>query len=105
MFGDNETVVNTASTPHGKLHKRHNALAFHRVREAIAARVIRFGHIAGIDNPADILTKHWDHNSIWPILKPLLFWHNRLNEDEYDKGRNLPKEDKATKSQHSLRGE
>ena len=28
MFGDNETVINTASEPHGKLHKRHNALSF-----------------------------------------------------------------------------
>jgi len=31
MFGDNESVVNSASTPHAKLHKRHTALSFHRV--------------------------------------------------------------------------
>ena len=74
MFGDNETVVNTASAPHGRLHKRHNALSFHRVRWAIAAKVVRFHHIAGVTNPADILSKHWDYSSVWPVLQPLLHW-------------------------------
>jgi hypothetical protein len=37
LFGDNEIVVNTASIPYSKLHKRHVALSYHRVREAIAA--------------------------------------------------------------------
>ena len=31
LFGDNESVVNSATQPHAKLHKRHNALSFHRV--------------------------------------------------------------------------
>ena len=74
MFGDNESVVNTASHPHGKLHKRHVALSYHRVREAIAAGITRFYHIRGDKNPSDILSKHWDMPSIWYSLKPLLFW-------------------------------
>jgi hypothetical protein len=32
MFGDNESVVNSSIQPHAKLHKRHMALSFHRVR-------------------------------------------------------------------------
>ena len=74
VFGDNETMINTASHPHGKLHKRHNALSFHKVRESIAAGWCRFHHIPGAENPADILSKHWDCASIWQILKPLMFW-------------------------------
>jgi hypothetical protein len=31
MFGDNESVVNSAMHPFSKLHKRHTALSFHRV--------------------------------------------------------------------------
>ena len=42
MFGDNELVVNTASVPHSKLHKHHNALSYHCTREAIAAAITRF---------------------------------------------------------------
>ena len=74
MFGDNETVVNTASVPHSRLHKRHNALSYHRTREAIAAGITRFYHIRGETNPSDILSKHWDYPSVWPTLKPLMFW-------------------------------
>ena len=85
MFGDNETVVNTASTPHGKLHKRHNALSFHKVRSAIAAKICRFFHIAGKTNPADILSKHWDYTSVWPMLQPILFWKFQSVESAEDK--------------------
>ena len=47
MFGDNDSVVNSSSTPHAKLHKRHTALSFHRVREAVAAGYVGFYFISG----------------------------------------------------------
>ena len=25
-------------------------------------------------NPADILSKHWEFATVWPMLKPILFW-------------------------------
>jgi hypothetical protein len=74
MFGDNETVVGSGSVPHARLHKRHVLLSFHRVREAIASKAIRFIHIPGIDNPADILSKAWGYSQVWNVLKPILFW-------------------------------
>ena len=74
MFGDNKSVVDSSMTPHAKLHKRHTALSFHRVREAIAGKIIGFYHIAGEHNPADILSKHWGYQQVWKLLKPLLFW-------------------------------
>jgi len=72
MFGDNKSVV-----PHSCLHKRHNALSYHRVREAIAAGIIGFYHIPGAINPADILSKHWGYQAVWPLLRALLFWQDR----------------------------
>ena len=42
MFGDNRSVVTSATLPHSTLSKRHNILAFHRAREAIAAKIIDF---------------------------------------------------------------
>jgi hypothetical protein len=88
MFGDNKSVVNTASMPQGKLHKRHNALAFHRCRDAIAAGIIRFHHIPGKGNPADVVSKHWDFPSVKPLLRPLLFWEgDTANIAEYDKAK------------------
>jgi len=86
MFGDNESVVNTASAPHSKLHKRHNALAYHRTRDSIAAGIIRFHHIAGKRNPADVVSKHWDFPSVKEVLRPLLFWEGDTAEIEgYDR--------------------
>jgi hypothetical protein len=75
MFGGNKSVVLHSTVPHSQLNKRHNALAYHRVREAIAADILRFFHIAGKKNPADILSKHCGHLEAWPHIKPLLFWH------------------------------
>ena len=74
MFGDNESVVNSATIPHSKLHKRHNALSYHHTREAIAAKILRFEFIRSETNPADIMSKHWDLASIWAQLRPILFW-------------------------------
>jgi hypothetical protein len=54
--------------------KRRNALAYHRVREAIAAGIIEFLHIPGIQNPADILTKFLPYTTMWPLIEPILFW-------------------------------
>ena len=80
MFGDNKTVVDSSNTPHGKLHKRHTMLAYHRVREAIASGIIHFVHIPGDINPADILSKHWGFQQIWKQLQPLLFWPGDTRE-------------------------
>ena len=74
MFGDNESVVNSATNLYAKLHKRHTVLAFHCIREAIASGYIVFTFIPGKINPADILSKHWTYRAIWPMLKALLFW-------------------------------
>jgi hypothetical protein len=74
MFGDNDSVVNSSKMPAGKFHKRHIALSWHRVREAIAAKTLLFVHIPGAVSPADMLSKHWGHTQTWPQLQALLFW-------------------------------
>ena len=73
-FGDNESVVNSLTNPYAKLHKRHPALSFHCVCEAVASKYIESHYIPGENNPADIVTKHWSYLSIWTMLQSLLFW-------------------------------
>jgi hypothetical protein len=75
MVGDNESVVNSSTQLHSKLHKRHNAQSFHHVCKAIASGYVMLAHLPGKFNPADILSKHWRYQTIWPILKPILFFH------------------------------
>ena len=39
------------------MKKKHTAIAYHRVREAVAAGIIEPYHVKGEHNPADVLTK------------------------------------------------
>mgnify|MGYP000464932623 CR=1 FL=1 len=80
MFGDNESVVNSSMTPTGKLHKRHTALSWHRVREAIASGMVFYFHLPGVINPADMLSKHWGYQQTWMMLQALLFWKGNTLE-------------------------
>ena len=74
MFGDNRSVIDSSTVPHAKLHKRHTALSFHRVREAIASKIVSFIFIPGKINPADIMSKHWGYQQVRNTLRPLLFY-------------------------------
>ena len=57
VFCDSQAVVLNTTRPESQLKKKHCAIAYHRVREAIAARIIRIVKIDGTENLADILTK------------------------------------------------
>ena len=74
LHGDNKSVVDSCNVPRARIHKRHIILSFHRVREAITAGIIKFVHIPGDQNPADICSKHWGYQQVWKMLKALLFW-------------------------------
>jgi hypothetical protein len=86
MFGDNQSVVTSSTLPQSKLNKRHVALSYHRVREAIANHTLDFYHIDGDINPADMLSKFAGNQQFWPILRSLLFWGvDYVGEDKDDK--------------------
>ena len=61
-------------TPIDAYSKRHHLVSYHRVKEAIAAKYISFHWKVCKSNPADILSKHWEFATVWPMLKPILFW-------------------------------
>jgi hypothetical protein len=75
-----QAVVKGSTGSHYTLTKRHNTLAFQRVREAIASGMFSFIHIGGKTNPADALSKYWGFASVWPVLKPLLYWKGNTQE-------------------------
>lgn len=56
-FCDNQSVVTNASEPASTLKKKHNSVAYHKVREATAAGTLRITHEPGKMNVADMLTK------------------------------------------------
>jgi hypothetical protein len=54
-------------------HKRHNALSFHCVRDAVTSKYVTIFHLLGEYNPADILSKHWAYALVWQTMNALLF--------------------------------
>ena len=72
LFGDNRSVVTSATLPHSTLTKRLNILAFHRVREDNAAKLMAFYWIQSAYNLSDMLSKHWDHLTVYPMILKLL---------------------------------
>jgi len=73
MFGDNESVIKSSTIPASTLNKRHNALSYHTVRAAIASNIIKFMHVPGVENIADVLTKHVQRPVAKPLITPYLF--------------------------------
>ncbi|KAL7563739.1 hypothetical protein ACA910_020427 [Epithemia clementina (nom. ined.)] len=57
VFCNNESVFKNATRPESTLKKKHNAIAYHRTREAQAAGIVRIAWEEGETNLADILTK------------------------------------------------
>ena len=53
----NFSVIKSTSMVDSKLHKKHNSLAFHAVRWAVAANILRVGKVDTKENISDPLTK------------------------------------------------
>ena len=53
------------------LDKRHNMLSYHRVREAMAAKILEFCWCSSDQNRSDILSKHWEHAILKDTMREL----------------------------------
>ena len=80
MFGDNQSVICSSTILVSVLKKRYNALSYHPVHAAIAAGYVKFRHIDGTENPADIFTKYLELYKMAKITLPLLHWQGDLPE-------------------------
>jgi hypothetical protein len=56
MLRDNMSLFLNTTVPSIVLKKKHNAIAYHRVREAISARIMRFAYIKSEENVSDVLS-------------------------------------------------
>ena len=57
LYCDNQGVVNNSSKVESTLDKKHNSVAYHYVRNTVAASIITVAWIKSTDNLADALTK------------------------------------------------
>ena len=78
-LGDNKSVVLNTTVPSCALKKKHNAIAYLRVREEIAAKVMRFACIKSEENVSDILTKPLSNEQIHYMMNKWLFRVPEIN--------------------------
>jgi hypothetical protein len=73
LFGDNNSVILNTTIPSSMLKNMHNAIAYHRVRECVAAEIVCFVHVNSVSNLADCLTKPLGAVAFWRVVRPILF--------------------------------
>ena len=82
-------MVTSSTLAHSTLGKRHNILAYHRVREAIASKILTYHWIRTGYNTSDMFSKHWDHPSVYNMIMKLLITRRTItlipNEATQDK--------------------
>ena len=78
MFGDNKSLVTSSMVPHSLLSKRCNILPYHRVREAIAAKILVFHWCDSSQNKCDILSNHWEFSKVFHIIRDLFDFQGKI---------------------------
>lgn len=73
VFCDNKSVVTNSTVPESTLKRKHNAIAYHRVREAVAAGVLRIAFVFSKHNNADLLTKPLPGNLLRALVRNILW--------------------------------
>ena len=58
----------------------------YRIREAIAADIVRVIHIPGEENPADVLTKTLGHGPLYKLTKRFIFYSKENHSIPEEKG-------------------
>jgi hypothetical protein len=72
-YCDNQGVVKNVSIPESVLSKKHNAVNYHAVREAVAAQIMQATKEDGDTNVADLLTKPLTEQRRATLLRSILY--------------------------------
>jgi hypothetical protein len=73
VFCDNKSVVTNSTIPTSSIKKKHNSIAYHRVREAVAAGIIRIAKVDTKENLADLLTKPLGAANLKSLIQRILW--------------------------------
>ena len=73
MLGDNMSVIVNTTLPSSVLKKKANAISYHKIRESIACKIMKFAFVRSEENLSDIFTKALDKPSFFSITEKYLF--------------------------------
>jgi hypothetical protein len=72
LCGDNFGVIQSAEIPEGELKKKHIAISYHYVREAIASRIVNAHWCESSENFSDVCTKALGANIFHDLVCELM---------------------------------
>ena len=72
ILGDNKTVIMNMQFPSNTLKNKQSYVAYHKSREVLAASFSVAGHIDGMENPLDILTKPVSPSEFYKNTGPVI---------------------------------
>jgi hypothetical protein len=70
---DNETVMKNSTILSSTLQRKHNAICYHYVREAVASNIMRIAHIPSEQNLADMFTKMLGATELHVLCQQILY--------------------------------
>ena len=71
VFGDTKSVITSATIPQSVHNKRHIMLSYHRVREAIAAKILDCYWCSCDQNKSDTFSKHCKDAKVKDTIREL----------------------------------
>ena len=98
LFGDNQSMIMNTTVPGSALKKRHSAVAYHRIREAVASGIVNIIHCRSETNLSDILTKPLGPQTFQRLVKHEKFPPRLMHEGELN-GETV-NEQSVTKTKH-----
>lgn len=73
VFGDNMSMIKNTTIPLSSLKKKHNAIGYHHIHEAVAVGIVDLIHIPSSQNLSDLLTKPLGPQQVRPLLSNFQF--------------------------------
>ena len=73
VLADNDTMIKSSTIPSQTLQRKHNAICYHFVREAVATGVIRIAFIPSNENLADMFTKALGATKLHAFIQKILY--------------------------------
>jgi hypothetical protein len=73
VLADNDSMVKNSTIPTQTLQKKHNAICYHYVREAVATNVMRIAYIPTTENLADMFTKTLGATKLHGFIQKILY--------------------------------
>ena len=69
VFGDDKAMMDCEKHPGARINKRHTILSFHCIGSLAARGFVATNHTILGGNAVDIVSKHWTHESAWPLIE------------------------------------